>query len=90
MVDFRGKYGRRGRLQYLFTIASPQVSARFWNGIGNEHLRHRHGVRPAYQRENKKRDEFMQGKTDEEVEAQYTDQELLDLGDRSPFYRYTV
>lgn len=47
-------------------------------------------LRLAYQRENKKRDDFMQGKTDEDVRAQYTDQELLDLGDRSPFYRYTV
>jgi hypothetical protein len=47
-------------------------------------------LRKAYQRENRKRDEFMVGKTDDEVRSNYTDQELLDLGDRSPFYRYTV
>jgi MFS family permease len=47
-------------------------------------------LRKAYQRENRKRDEFMAGKTDDEVRNSYTDQQLLDLGDRSPFYRYTV
>jgi hypothetical protein len=47
-------------------------------------------LRKGYQRENAKRDAFMAGKTDEEVKAMYTEQELLDLGDRSPFFRYTV
>ncbi len=47
-------------------------------------------LRKAYQRENAKRDAFMVGKTDAEVKAMYTDQELLDMGDKSPFYRYTV
>ena len=47
-------------------------------------------LRFAYARENKRRDEFMVGKTDEEVRAKYTEQELLDLGDRSPFFRYTL
>ncbi|OAP60835.1 hypothetical protein AYL99_05837 [Fonsecaea erecta] len=47
-------------------------------------------LRVAYRRENARRDAFMAGKTDEEIKAQYTEQELLDLGDRSPFYRYTV
>jgi hypothetical protein len=47
-------------------------------------------LRRAYRAENRKRDEFARGKTDAEIKAQYTDQELLDLGDRSPFYRYTV
>jgi hypothetical protein len=32
----------------------------------------------------------MAGKTDAEVRAIYTDQELLDLGDRSLFFRYTL
>jgi hypothetical protein len=47
-------------------------------------------LRWAYARENKRRDEFMVGKTDEEVRAMYTDQELLDMGDLSPFFRYTL
>lgn len=47
-------------------------------------------LRFAYARENKRRDAFMAGKTIEEVRAMYTDQELLDLGDRSPFFRYTL
>lgn len=47
-------------------------------------------LRFAYARENSRRDAFMVGKTDDEVRAMYTEQELLDLGDRSPFYRYTL
>jgi hypothetical protein len=47
-------------------------------------------LRTAYRKENARRDAFMVGKTDDEVKGQYTDQELLDLGDKSPFYRYTV
>lgn len=47
-------------------------------------------LRTAYRKENEKRDRFMEGKTDAEVRAMYTDQELLDLGDQSPFFRYTL
>ncbi|KAI1608295.1 major facilitator superfamily domain-containing protein [Exophiala viscosa] len=47
-------------------------------------------LRRAYQNENKRRDELMRGKTDAEIRAQYTEQELLDLGDKSPFFRYTI
>jgi Major Facilitator Superfamily len=47
-------------------------------------------LRFAYASENKRRDEFMAGKTDEDIRAMYTEQELLDLGDRSPFFRYTL
>ena len=47
-------------------------------------------LRLAYARENKRRDAFMVGKSDEDILAQYTEQELLDLGDRSPFFRYTL
>ena len=47
-------------------------------------------LRTVYQRENKRRDAFMEGKTDEEIMGKYTEQELLDLGDRNPFYRYTI
>lgn len=47
-------------------------------------------LRHAYAKENKRRDAFMVGKTDEDVRGLYTTQELLDLGDRSPFFRYTL
>lgn len=47
-------------------------------------------LRKAYQKENKRRDEMFKGKTDAEIRAQYTDQELLDMGDKSPFFRYTL
>ena len=47
-------------------------------------------LRVAYQKENKRRDEMFKGQTDAEIRARYTDQELLDLGDKSPFFRYTL
>jgi MFS family permease len=47
-------------------------------------------LRTVYARENKRRDVFLEGKTEEEVLAQYSEQELLDLGDRNPYYRYTL
>lgn len=47
-------------------------------------------LRISLQRENKRRDDFMVGKTEEEVRAQYTDAEWADLGDQSPLFRYTL
>jgi hypothetical protein len=47
-------------------------------------------LRTVYARENKRRDAFMEGKTEDEITSMYTEQELLDLGDRNPFYRYTL
>lgn len=47
-------------------------------------------LRLALQRENKRRDEFMVGKIAEEVRAQYTDEEWLNLGDKNPLFRYTL
>jgi sugar phosphate permease len=45
-------------------------------------------VRWGYKRENEKRDRMLSGSTEEEIRARYSEQELLDLGDRSPFWRY--
>ncbi len=47
-------------------------------------------LRFAYARENKRRDQLTAGKSDAELRAMYTDQQLLDLGDQSPFFRYTL
>ena len=47
-------------------------------------------LRVAYRKENEKRDRLMTEKSDDEIRAMYTEQELLDLGDRSPFFRYTL
>lgn len=47
-------------------------------------------LRVAYQKENKRRDALFKDKTDAEIRAQYTDQQLLDMGDKSPFFRYTL
>ncbi|CAH0058004.1 unnamed protein product [Clonostachys solani] len=40
----------------------------------------------AYASANRKRDEM----SEDEIRAKYTEQELLDLGDRSPLYRYVL
>jgi MFS family permease len=47
-------------------------------------------LRKAYQRENRHRDELLAREGEEAIRAKYTEQELLELGDRSPFYRYTL
>ncbi|OAA68741.1 Major Facilitator Superfamily protein [Niveomyces insectorum RCEF 264] len=47
-------------------------------------------LRVAYARENKRRDAVMASMSEEELRAQFTDQELLDLGDRSVYFRYTL
>lgn len=47
-------------------------------------------LRKAYQRENKRRDELIAREGADSIRAKYTEQELLDMGDQSPFYRYTT
>lgn len=47
-------------------------------------------LRKAYQAENRRRDELLAREGEDAIKAKYTDQELLDMGDRSPFYRYTL
>jgi hypothetical protein len=48
-------------------------------------------LRFAYARENKKRDDLVASLGGEQgVLQKYSEQELLDLGDLSPFFRYTL
>ncbi|KAF2008009.1 MFS general substrate transporter [Amniculicola lignicola CBS 123094] len=47
-------------------------------------------LRWAYNRENMKRDALYAGLSETEIRAKFTDQEMLDLGDRNPFWRYTL
>ena len=47
-------------------------------------------IRIMLKRENAKRDAFMDGKTEEEIRAEYDEEELKLLEDMSPFYRYTL
>ncbi|KAF2705280.1 MFS general substrate transporter [Pleomassaria siparia CBS 279.74] len=47
-------------------------------------------LRWAYGRENAKRAKILAENTEEEIRARYTEQEMLDLGDKSPFFRYTL
>jgi dipeptide/tripeptide permease len=71
---------------------APRYPAGFGTGMGMSvaAIVMAYVLRKAYKKENAKRDAFMVGKTDAEVRAMYSEQELLDLGDKSPFYRYTV
>ena len=43
-------------------------------------------LREAYSRVNRQRDAM----SEEEIRARYTEAELLDMGDKSPLYRYVV
>jgi hypothetical protein len=47
-------------------------------------------LRRVYLGENRKRDELIEEHGEEGVRAMYTDDELLMMGDKSPFFRYTV
>ncbi len=47
-------------------------------------------LRFAYARENARRDAIVASMPEEQLRAQYTDQQLLDLGDRSVYFRYTL
>jgi MFS family permease len=47
-------------------------------------------LRWAYARENRQRDQMIQEHGEEAVRARYTDEEMLMMGDKSPFFRYTL
>jgi hypothetical protein len=47
-------------------------------------------LRWAYAKENRKRDQLIQEHGEEAIRARYTEDDLLMLGDKSPFYRYTL
>lgn len=47
-------------------------------------------LRMECKRQNAKKDRLLREKTEDEIRAGYTDQELLDMGDKSPFFRYTL
>ncbi|KJF60734.1 uncharacterized protein CIMG_08681 [Coccidioides immitis RS] len=47
-------------------------------------------LRVAYRRVNRQRDLLLEQEGEEAIRARYTDQELLDMGDMSPFFRYTL
>jgi MFS family permease len=69
---------------------------RYWAGYGTSMAVCCAGIitafvlRKAYQAENRRRDELVAGDGEEVIRARYSEQELLDLGDKSPFYRYTI
>ncbi|KAF2098516.1 MFS general substrate transporter [Rhizodiscina lignyota] len=47
-------------------------------------------LRIAYARENRQRKALLDEMGEEAIRARYTDQELLDLGDKAPFFIYTL
>lgn len=47
-------------------------------------------LRLAIQRVNRKRMTYLDEHGEDEIRSRYTEQELLDMGDRSPFFKYTL
>lgn len=47
-------------------------------------------LRWAYTRENNKKDQMILEHGEEALRAKYSEEELLMLGDKSPFFRYTL
>lgn len=49
-----------------------------------------YGLRIAFRRVNEERDRVLAEEGEDAIRAKYTEQELLDMGDLSPFFRYTL
>ncbi|KAF2186307.1 MFS general substrate transporter [Zopfia rhizophila CBS 207.26] len=47
-------------------------------------------LRWGYGRSNAKRERLLREEGEKNIKSRYTEQELLDLGDRNPFFRYTL
>jgi hypothetical protein len=47
-------------------------------------------LRFAIQRENSRRLRYLDEHGEDEIRSRYSEQELLDMGDRSPFFKYTL
>jgi MFS family permease len=47
-------------------------------------------IRIYYKRENKRRDELLAREGEQGLRAKYTELEFLEMGDKSPFWRYTL
>jgi hypothetical protein len=47
-------------------------------------------LRWAYARENKKKDQMLLEHGEEAIRAKYSEEELMNMGDKSPFFRYTL
>lgn len=47
-------------------------------------------LRKTFEKENKKRRELIETEGEAAIRARYGEQELLDMGDKSPFFIYTL
>lgn len=47
-------------------------------------------LRWAYARENRKKDEMIAEQGEAAIRARYSEDELMMMGDKSPFFRYTL
>ena len=47
-------------------------------------------LRWAYKRENARREALLAEHGEATIRARYSDQEMLELGDKSPFFKYTL
>ena len=91
-ADLRWQYGGICGSNIYFAAEEPRYPTGFGVSLGIcvAGILAAFILRKAYQREKKKRDELLAGGGQDGFTPRYTEQELLDLGDQSPFYRYTV
>jgi hypothetical protein len=47
-------------------------------------------LRKLFEKENRKRRELLESEGEDAIRARYSEQELLDMGDKSPFFIYTL
>ena len=75
-----------------FAAEAPNYPTGFGVGLGTSILSivAAYILRIAYRQENRRRDEVVAQEGTEAIKEKYTEQELLDMGDKSPFFRYTL
>lgn len=76
---------------YLSSQA-PRYPAGFGSGLGSSAcaILAAFVLRIAYRGENQKRQARLNEMGDDELRSHYTEEQLLDLGDKSPFFIYTL
>lgn len=87
-----GNWGGICGSNIYFAAEEPKYPAGFGTslGISVAGMIAAYILRLAYQAENRKRDELLERDGEEGIRARYSEEELLEMGDKSPFFRYTV
>lgn len=87
-----GNFGGIAGSNIYVASEKPKCPAGFGTGLGVRlaAVIAAYFLRLAFARENDKRRKMMEEEGEAAVSARYSEQELLQMGDRSPFFTYTL